>query len=135
MKNEYITFDSENHDFEFHDSYKDAKSHLEEIASDEGMICEAYVNGEFRIYKMIAKSGYDVTEHREDYCDCPDADGCTCDKEPWGYGDCETAGVGKVVPVEDDFEHLDDQALLDLFKRAEGAILARGLNADRNQIS
>jgi hypothetical protein len=100
MKEKYVAFEAENHDFETFDTFEDAKKWLDDYG--EGCdITEGAMTGDNFIAKITHRSKYIVTDEKKNYHqhtdECPE----DCDGEEWPY-DSDFDSVGNIIyePVE-----------------------------------
>jgi hypothetical protein len=90
MKKNFVAYCADNAEFEFFETFEEAKKWLTDVwddsSSDEGIGAET-INGNDFIAKITHRSKFVETDNKKDYCqiDCCDCTKEKCDGEEWPY--------------------------------------------------
>lgn len=101
-ENNFIAYDPESAETEFFPTFKAAKNWLmDRSQDDDGGIADSWIAGDYRIFEIRAKSAFDKTHDRADFCQCDQDQECKCDLESWDYPEeWKFVGTAKVLDYE-----------------------------------
>jgi hypothetical protein len=97
----YCVYDPDDYDFNFFETYEDAKKFLlgncGHDISEEGF-SENFINGKYLIFEVKAKSGFEILHNRDEFCQCDSNTECSCDLDEWPCSDeVESIGFPKLL--------------------------------------